>query len=56
MSKKKVSAKDQENYLAFLKKRIESKHFKENVTQEEFDKTKAKYEKEKFKARILKGL
>jgi hypothetical protein len=45
--------KQEEDYLAFLKKRLESKNFKNNVTKEEFDKTKAKYDKAKLVLKIL---
>ena len=48
--------KQEEEYLEFLKKRINSENYKTNVTKDEFDKTKNKYEKAKFKLRILKGL
>ncbi len=55
--KKQISTKDrikqEEDYLVFLKKRIESKNFKNNVSQEEFDKTKAKYDKAKLVFKIL---
>lgn len=52
MANKKKSAPDKE-YLAFLKKRVESKNFKANVTPEEFAKTKEKYDREKLKHRLL---
>ena len=45
--------KQEEDYLAFLKKRLESKNFKNNVSQEEFDKTKEKYDKAKLVLKIL---
>lgn len=41
------------DYLEFLKKRLASKHYKENVTKEEYEKTKAKYDKEKLKLKLL---
>lgn len=40
-------------YLAFLKKRIDSKNYKNNVSKEEYEKTKAKYEKLKLKMRLI---
>jgi len=46
--------KDEEDYIKFLTKRIDSKNYKNNVTAEEYEKTKTKYEKAKFKLRILK--
>lgn len=52
---KQQEIRHEEEYLAFLKKRLESKNFKNNVSQEEFDKTKNKYEKAKLKLRLLKG-
>jgi hypothetical protein len=52
--KKKLSPLEHEcNYVAFLKKRLESENFKENVTPEEYEATKAKYEKAKFKLKML---
>ena len=42
-------------YVAFLKKKLESKNFKANVSEEEFNKTKAKYDKAKLKLKFLKG-
>ena len=47
--------KHEEEFIAFLKKRLESKNFKTNVSQEEFDKTKQKYDKAKLKLRLLRG-
>lgn len=40
-------------YIEFLKKRLESKNYKNNVSKEEFDKTKEKYEKAKLRLKIL---
>lgn len=42
-----------ENYLEFLKTRLESENFRNNVTVEEYDKTKNKYEREKLKQKLL---
>ena len=53
-SKKINQEKKDLEYLEFLKKRLNSEHFKENVSKEEYDKTKAKYDKEKLKWRLLK--
>lgn len=44
----------EEEYVAFLKKRLESKHFLENATPDEVAKTREKYDKAKFKLRVLK--
>lgn len=40
-------------YIAFLKKRLESKNYKKNSTPEEYAKTKEKYEKAKLKLKFL---
>jgi hypothetical protein len=57
--KKKLSKqqqiKQEEGYIAFLQKRLASNNFKSNVSEEEFGKTKAKYEKAKLKLRLLQG-
>lgn len=50
---KKPTLKQEQDYVAFLKKRLESENFKRNVSPEEFEKTKAKYDKAKFKLRLL---
>ncbi len=42
------------NYVAFLKKRLESENFKANATPEEIELTKKKYDKAKFKLKMLK--
>lgn len=47
--------KHDEEYLEFLKKRLDSKNYKSNVNEEEFNKTKEKYEKLKLKLRFLKA-
>ena len=53
-NKNKKSALQQEKeYVAFLKKRLESANYKKNSTPEEFQKTKEKYEKAKLKLRFL---
>jgi hypothetical protein len=57
MAKNKNNKSDkqrEEEYVAFLKKRLESKNYKENVSKEEYEKTKEKYEKAKLKLRFLK--
>jgi hypothetical protein len=51
---KKDPMQHEEEYVAFLKKRLESKHFLENATPDEVAKTKVKYDKAKFKLRVLK--
>ncbi len=56
MAKKNLEAQIQheENYVAFLKKRLESENFKANATADEIEKTKNKYDKAKFKLKMLK--
>ena len=55
MAKKKLKDElaETERYLAFLKKRLDSKNYKANVSPEEYAKTKEKYERAKFRFRIL---
>jgi hypothetical protein len=44
-----------EEYVEFLKKRVFSKNYKNNVDEEEYQKTKAKYDKAKLKLKFLKS-
>lgn len=44
--------KKYDNYLEFLKTRIESKNYKSRVSPEEYAKTLAKYKKEKLLVRF----
>lgn len=57
--KKKMSKqheiRHEEEYIAFLKKRLDSQNFRNNESQEVQEKTKQKYEKAKLKLRLLKG-
>lgn len=53
MAQKKPTKKDVENYIAFLEKRLASKNFKNNVSEEEYEKTKAKLAKERLKLKLL---
>lgn len=53
-NKKKNDLIQLEEYVIFLKKRIESKNYKANVTPEEFEKTKIKYDRAKFRLKVLK--
>jgi len=52
MKKKKLSKAEEKEkhleYIEFLKKRLASKNYKANTTKEEYDKTKAKYDKAKL--------
>ena len=57
MSKKKTKEdviKDEENYVEFLRKRLQSTNYKSSVTKEEYEKTKSKYDKAKLKLKFLK--
>ena len=55
--KKKMSKseelKHEKDYVEFLKKRLNSENFKKNVSEEEFEKTREKYDKAKFRLRIM---
>ncbi len=44
----------EEQYVAFLRKRLDSENFKKAVTKEEYDAEKRKYDKAKFKLKMLK--
>lgn len=46
--------KHSEDYIEFLKKRLASENFKASVTKEEYEKTKAKLDKEKLILRMLR--
>jgi len=46
--------KREEEYLDFLRKRLESENYKANVSPEEYDKTKYKYDKAKLKLKMMK--
>lgn len=57
MSKNKKTkdiAKETEEYLVFLKKRLDSSNYKANVSKEEYEKTKEKYDKAKLRLKLLK--
>lgn len=41
-------------YAEFLKKRLNSEHFKKSVSPEEYEKTKQKYDKAKLKLNMMK--
>jgi hypothetical protein len=51
---KKSTLQQEQDYVAFLKKRLDSNNYKSNVSKEEYEKTKEKYEKAKLKLRFLK--
>lgn len=42
------------DYIAFLKKRLESENYKNNVKAEEYEKTKEKYDKAKLRLKLWK--
>ena len=44
----------EEQYVAFLRKRLDSDHYKASVSKDEYDKTKQKYDKAKFKLKMLR--
>lgn len=60
MPKRKFKNKQEEiqhetEYVAFLKKQLDSDNYKKNVSAEEYEKTEAKYKKAKFRLKILSG-
>ena len=48
-----MKKKKYKDYLEFLEAKLNSENYKTNVSPEEYEKTKEKYKKEKFKQRIL---
>ena len=56
MKKKVNKVEHEEKYVEFLRKRVQSVNFRQNVTKEEFDKTKKKYDNAKLKLRMMKGV
>ena len=52
--KPKDIVKETEEYLIFLKKRLDSANYKSNVSKEEYEKTKEKYDKAKLRLKLLK--
>jgi len=52
--KPKNIVKETEDYAAFLKKRLDSNNYKSNVSSEEYEKTKIKYDKAKLRLKLLK--
>jgi len=51
---KEEKIKQSEMYLIFLKRRLDSTNYKANVSEEEYKKTQAKYDKEKLILKLLK--
>jgi hypothetical protein len=58
MPKKKLTKAQQieqeEKYVEFLRVRLASENYKANVSKEEYDKTKEKYDRAKFRLKIMK--
>lgn len=52
---KRDPVKQEEEYVAFLKKRLASQHFRQNESKAEIEKTERKYQKAKLMLRMLKG-
>jgi len=52
---KQVDQKKHEEYLVFLQKRLASNNYKTNVSKEEYEKTKEKYDKAKLVYKIMTG-
>lgn len=46
--------KQTEDYIAFLRKALDSKNYKARVSEEEYKKTKEKLDKAKFRLKIMK--
>ena len=42
-------------YIEFLRKRLASENFRKNISEEEYNKTKEKYDKSKFGLRMLRN-
>jgi uncharacterized protein YPO0396 len=45
----------EQKYLEFLKKALDSENYKKNVSADKYQQTKEKYNKVKFRLKILKG-
>lgn len=55
MAESQKRIKQEEEYIAFLEKRLASKNFKANVSNEEFENTAGKLKKAKLILKILKS-
>lgn len=53
-SKQKTPLEREKDYVEFLKKRLNSENYKANVSSEEYEETRKKYEKAKFKLKMMK--
>jgi len=56
MKNKQDRVKQEINYVEFLKKRLNSEHYKASVTKEEYEETKKKYDKAKLVLRLLQSI
>ena len=45
--------KHEQEYVEFLRKTVQSLHYRSNVTEDEFKKTKFKYDKAKLKLKMM---
>jgi hypothetical protein len=58
MKKKKLSKQElieqEEKYVTFLQKKLQSENYKANVSKEEYEKEKRKYDKQKLKVKFMK--
>jgi hypothetical protein len=54
MKKKLNPIAHEEEYVEFLRKRIQSKNYKSSVSPEEYEREKQKYDKAKLKLKFLK--
>ena len=45
--------KKEKEYVEFLRKRLNSDNYKKNISAEEYEKTKVKFDKAKFRLKIL---
>lgn len=50
---KKSPLEKEKDYVEFLKKRLDSNNYKNSVTPEEYELTKKKYDKAKFKLKMM---
>ena len=53
MNKNEKRIKQEEDYVAFLERRVKSKNYKKNVSHEEFEKTEKKLKKARLVLRML---
>lgn len=51
---KKEEIEHEEKYVKFLRKRLDSEHYKNNVSDADYQETLSKYNKAKFRLKLLK--